>query len=151
MALCDGEILPAGYVLYRKDRPSRGGGVLIAVKESLFSCIIQSPPDLEIVTVKIGQGNNNVICCVYIPPEYSFSCVSHVVQFHTDLTSSFCKCVIIGDFNFPDIDWSVLMGTSNSNVFVTSSLTVILLSMFQNPLMLKVIFLIWFSHRLVLL
>ena len=77
------------------------------------SCIIQSPPDLEIVIVKIGQGNNNVICCVYIPPECSFSYVSHVVQFLTDLTSSFCKCVIIGDFNFPDIDWSVLMGTSN--------------------------------------
>ena len=113
--ICDGEILPAGYILYRKDRHSRGGGVLIAVKESLFSCIIQSPPDLEIVTVKLGQGNNNVICCVYIPPECSFSYVSHVVQFLTDLTSSFCKCVIIGDFNFPDIDWSVLMGTSNSS------------------------------------
>ena len=90
-------------MLYRKDRPSRGGGVLIS-KESLFSCIIQSPPDLEIVTVKIGQGINNVICCIYIPPECSFSYVSHVVQFLTDLTSSFCKCVILGDFNFPDID-----------------------------------------------
>ena len=101
--------------MYRKDRPSRGGGVLIAVKESLFSSIIQSPPDLEIVTVKIGQGNNNFICCVYIPPECSFSYVSHVVQFLTDLTPSFCKCVILGDFNFPDIDWSILMGTSNSS------------------------------------
>ena len=25
-------------------------------------------------------------------------------MFLTDLTSSFCKCVIIGDFNLPDID-----------------------------------------------
>ena len=51
--ICDGEILPAGYILYRKDRPSRGGGVLIAVKESLFSCIIQSPPDLKLSLLKL--------------------------------------------------------------------------------------------------
>ena len=29
--ISDGEILPSDFVLYRKDRPSRGGGVLIAI------------------------------------------------------------------------------------------------------------------------
>ena len=67
------------------------------------------------VCVKLGRGNDCVICCVYIPPECSFTYVSSVVQFLTDLTSSFRKCVIVGDFNFPDIDWSILMGTSNSS------------------------------------
>ena len=43
--ICNGEILPTGFVLYRKDRPSRGGGVLIAVRESLFSSFIPSPHD----------------------------------------------------------------------------------------------------------
>ena len=33
----DGEILPNGFVLYRKDRPTRGGGVLIAVKSAVPS------------------------------------------------------------------------------------------------------------------
>lgn len=47
--ICNGEILPTGFVLYRKDRPSRGGGVLIAVRESLFSSFIPSPHDLEMV------------------------------------------------------------------------------------------------------
>ena len=113
--ICNGEILPTGFVLYRKDRPSRGGGVLIAVRESLFSSFVPSPHDLEMVCVKLGRGIDCVICCVYIPPECSFSYVSSVVQFLTDLTSSFRKCVVVGDFNFPDIDWSILMGTSNSS------------------------------------
>ena len=104
--ICNGEILPTGFVLYR---PSRGGCVLIAVRESLFSSFIPSPHDLEMVCVKLGRGNDCVICCVYIPPECSFSYVS------SDLTSSFRKCVIVGDLNFPAIDWSILMDTSNSS------------------------------------
>ena len=34
--------------------------MLIAIRESLFSCLIPSPPELEIVCVKIGQSNNYV-------------------------------------------------------------------------------------------
>ena len=77
----DGEILPYGYVIYRKDRFSRGGGVLVAIKESLYSCIISSPSDLEIVTVKIGQRNDSVISCVYVPPDSPLSYVSSLVTF----------------------------------------------------------------------
>ena len=31
------EILPTGYTIYRLDHPSRGGGVLLAVKETIVS------------------------------------------------------------------------------------------------------------------
>ena len=51
--ISDGEILPSGFVLYRCDRPSRGGGVLIAVHKSLPSTLIPSPYDLEVVVVKL--------------------------------------------------------------------------------------------------
>ena len=66
----DGEILPRGYVLYRKDRPTRGGGVLVAVNELLISSLIPSPIDLEVVTVLVGQ-NDSLISCVYVPPDSS--------------------------------------------------------------------------------
>ena len=105
----DGEILPHGYVLYRKDRPSRGGGVLVAVTESLFSSIIPSPPDLEIVSVKIGQGNDSVISCVYVPPDSLLSYIYSLVHFLSDLVSCFSKCTFVGDFNFPIIDWFTLI------------------------------------------
>ena len=104
----DGEILPYGYVIYRKDRFSCGGGVLVAIKESLYSCIISSPSDLEIVTVKIGQKNDSV----YVPPDSPLSYVSTLVNFFSDLVSTFSKCTFVGDFNFPHIDWSVLTGNT---------------------------------------
>ena len=129
--VCDGEILPTDYVLYRKDRPSRGGGVLIAVRDLLFCSSIPSPPSLEIVSIKIGQGYDLVICCIYVPPESSFSYVSSMVHFLTDLSSSFSKIIIEGDFNFPDIDWSTLMALQfHLIVFVILFLIVIYLSMF---------------------
>ena len=127
-SIYDSEILSVSYVLYRKDRPSRGGGVLIAISDSLFSCLIPSPPDLEIVSVKIGQSNDTVICCIYLPPESPLSCVSSLVHFLTELTSSFSKCIFVGDFNFRDIDWTVLMGSTSQSNFLF--LIAICLSMF---------------------
>ena len=111
----DGEILPVNYVLYRKDRPSRGGGVLVATRQSVISSIIPSPSDLEIVCIKIGLHNDLALCCIYVPPESSSSYISLLIHFLTHLVSSFSKCIILGDFNFPDIVCSTLMGTSNSS------------------------------------
>ena len=116
----DGEFFPViNYVLYRKDRPSRGGGVLDATTQSVISSIIPSPSDLEVVSIKIGLRNDLALCCVYVPPESSSSYISLLIHFLTHLVSSFSKCIILDDFNFPDIDWSTLMGTSNSsNIFL---------------------------------
>ena len=75
----DGEILPNDFVLCRKDRPSRGGGVLIAVKASIHSSLIPSPSDIEIVSVKI------VVCSVYNPPDSGVDQVSSLVSYPTDL------------------------------------------------------------------
>ena len=44
----DHEILPDNFILYRKDRPSRGGGVLIAVTSSYHSVTLPSPSDLHL-------------------------------------------------------------------------------------------------------
>ncbi len=44
----DNEIIPTGFCLFRKDRPSRGGGVLVAVKDTLSNMEISSPSDLEV-------------------------------------------------------------------------------------------------------
>ena len=79
--ISNGEILPSGYVLYRCDRPSLGGGVLIAVHKSLSSStLILSPSDLEVVLVKLGLNNPVVICCVYVPPNSTFLYISSLVK-----------------------------------------------------------------------
>ena len=46
--LFDHEILPCGYLLYRKDRATHGGGVLIALSDLVPSTLNSTPPDLEI-------------------------------------------------------------------------------------------------------
>ena len=52
--------------VYRKERPTHGGGVLVAIKQSLTSSIIPSPSDLEIVSVKIGVGTNDFALYIYV-------------------------------------------------------------------------------------
>ena len=91
--ISDGEILSVDYVLYRKDRPTREGGVLVAIKQSLTCSIIPSPSDLEIVSVKIDLGNDFALCCVYVPPESSLSYVTSLVHFLSYFESSFSKCM----------------------------------------------------------
>ena len=95
-------------ILYHKDIPSRGGGVLIAVVSSYHSVALPSPPDLEVVTVKLGLDHELVICCVFLPPSASHSYVGLLIDYLTDLQSSSVHCIIVGDFNFPDISWSSL-------------------------------------------
>ena len=102
----------SNFVLYRSDRPSRGGGVLIAIHESMHSTLISSPSDLEVVSVRLGLDNHLVVCCVYVPPDSTVLYVSSLVNYLTEIVS---KCIIVGDFNFPDIDWSSLLGSSSSS------------------------------------
>ena len=87
--ISNGEILPSGFVIHRKDRPSRGGGVLVA---SLYSSSVCSPSNLEIVSVKMDQSSDHVICCIYVPPDSPLSYVSSLVLCLSDLVSSFSKC-----------------------------------------------------------
>ena len=84
----DGEILPSKFVLYRKDRPSRGGGVLIAVNDSLPSLCIPSPPNLELLCVKIVDF---VVCCVYVAPNSNLEYTSCLIDFLIYIVSSYCK------------------------------------------------------------
>ena len=114
----DCEILPTDFVLYRKDRPSRGGGVLIAVKSSFHSSLIPSPSDVEVISVKLGSDQDFILCSVYVPPYSTDIYVSSLLSYLINLVSSFERCVIVGDFNFPDINWSSLTGSSSlSNSF----------------------------------
>ena len=51
----DNEILPKGYTTFRKDRNSCGGGVLLAVSSDIPSKKLNTPSDIEGVTVEINH------------------------------------------------------------------------------------------------
>ena len=66
--ILNNEILPTNFVIYRKDRDSRGGGVLLAIHESLQSKLLVAPSDLEVLTVQVSGGVSFIVCVVYVPP-----------------------------------------------------------------------------------
>ena len=102
--------------MYRKDRVSRGGGVLIAVNDLIPSTLISSPPNLELVAIKIFLKEPFFLCTVYIPPNSIVMYTEQVILKH--LTDSDEHLVIVGDFNLPDVCWSSLTGsTLVSNLF----------------------------------
>ena len=64
----DNEILPTGYSIFRKDRHSQGGGVLIAVASHILSSFIYSQSYPDILIVKLLSPSPVILCVVYIPP-----------------------------------------------------------------------------------
>ena len=63
----DHEILPVSFTIYRKDRPSRGGGILVAVSNVFDSVHLCSPADFEIVTIQLGLTCNVSASARYKP------------------------------------------------------------------------------------
>lgn len=112
----DNEILPHDYFIYRKDRNSRGGGVLLAVHRCVPSRLIESPPNLEVIAVSL-ININLIVCVVYVPPNVSLP-TFNVILFFLAKIISMGPVIILGDFNLPDIDWLTLSCSSPlSSVF----------------------------------
>ena len=116
-SIFDSEILPHEYTIYRKDRGSRGGGVLIAVSESVSSVLISSPTDLEKITVCLNCQNESIfLCAVYVPPNSGNDYHKCLLSYLTYVASSADSVIFVGDFNLPDICWSSLIGQSPFSV-----------------------------------
>ena len=114
-SILDSEILPTGYTIYRLDRPSRGGGELLAVDKTIVSQQLSSPINFELLLIRISLHYPINICLVYNPPnasaEYTEELVNFLLSLPTD--SSPVLVILMGDFNVPDINWSTLVGSAH--------------------------------------
>ena len=104
--------MPSGYNIYRSDRHTRGGGVLIGVSSSLSSHLIASHSSIDMVVVQLLTSPPITLCCTYIPPSCSPDYFSSCISALTAIMTHHQNVIILGDFNLPDIDWSCL--TSHS-------------------------------------
>ena len=111
--ILNNEILPTGYVIYRNDRQSRGGGVMLAIDNNITSRLIECHNILEAITVLVSLYSKEiVICLLYIPPDADQVYHSILLTYLFTL-SSYDHLMILGDFNLHDIDWDNYQGQSD--------------------------------------
>ena len=108
--ILNNEILPSGYSIYRHNRPLRGGGVMLAVNNTLPSKILPSPYNLELVAVKIYSKYSFILCLIYNPPNSDLSYFFNLLDYLNNLLALNNKIILLGDFNLPDIN---CMGITN--------------------------------------
>ena len=108
--------------MYRNDRGSCGGGVLLAIKTSSFKSVweIQHGHDLEISMAEITINSNTclLICSCYRLPNSDHSWRSSMSLWAMFVHDT--NIVLAGDFNMPHISWDIPEKTlgGNKNMFV---------------------------------
>lgn len=97
------EILPSDFfVIYRCDRQSKGGGVLVAVSDSIPSSLSLSmcSPCSEYIIVLPFTSPPVYMCCIYTPLIQEINSCLDSIPLNSYI-------VLLGDFNLPNIDWSI--------------------------------------------
>ncbi|MFZ2538829.1 MAG: endonuclease/exonuclease/phosphatase family protein, partial [Oscillospiraceae bacterium] len=115
------ELFPRNYIVYRKDRDTNGGGVLVAVSDRLVSCqCFDMDSDTESVWVKISRGKSTplFVCSFYRPPN---SLIVYLNTFRDVLDKLLGRgqvlphVIITGDFNYPEANWSDSLNAHSEN------------------------------------
>jgi len=111
----DAELGLANYNIFRLDRKSstsvhiRGGGVMIAVKNSLFCRELRIFVDcVEQIFINIHIGHKHVIVgAVYIPPSSDADVYAAHCNYFENIFSMSpnTDILIIGDYNLPNVRW----------------------------------------------
>ena len=109
----DNEILPPSFSIYRHDCKTRGGGILIAIKQTIPSRIISIPDEVEALTVQLMLYEPINLCLIYNPPNCSEVYKQDLLSYLETTMQSLVKTYILGDFNSPDIDWATLSSNCN--------------------------------------
>ena len=107
------EILPTLYTIYRNDRANRGGGVLIAIKNSIPSQLFITSNSIEMIAVYINTRPKLLLVCLYIrhPTAQLITWQQETLCTISNLPSD-TNTIILGDFNAPDINWLTLTAGS---------------------------------------
>ena len=127
--IADAELMVQGYDLFRKDRPvnSRGGGVLLYVN-SIFHAIEYHPrtafPEHIWCTLEVDNGKNLLVGVCYRTPNddiFNFDNKKRLNDLIGEI-GGFEILLLMGDFNYPDIDWEDLSASSVSGQMIVDSL-----------------------------
>lgn len=116
------------YSVFRKDRESRGGGVIILVKKSLSCSVVDCLSAVEAVSVDVLLGYNTIrfVCCYITNADGGVKRdqIVDVDKLFEALVDD-RPIIICGDFNLPHIQWNTATISSSLSVdslFVNSCL-----------------------------
>ena len=113
----DAEISFSGYSLYRTDRKShskiRGGGCLLYIRDNLTASKVVIGEGTESVWVKLRVNKNEelTIGVCYKSPTDTMDQVCKMME--AIKLASTGHCLIMGDFNYSNIDW--ITGEANGD------------------------------------
>ena len=108
--ITDAELGLEGYVMFRKDRIGRRGGVLLYIKEIIPAYEVQLKEEAdcnEAIWCKLVTGHTTVtIGIVYRCPNIT---KENNEKLHNAISEvSKGGCIIMGDFNHGNIEWDTL-------------------------------------------
>ena len=107
-----------GYTIYRADRMShRGGGCLVYANmsiqtESPSDPTLQAYTDASWVSVTIG-ASSILLGCIYNPPPSTAKSIENIACLLNQVSGlPYNACILVGDFNWPEIKWHELSQTA---------------------------------------
>jgi hypothetical protein len=133
----DHELTVGGYHNFRKDRKSRGGGILLSVKNTL-TCSRRMDLEVnnecynEIMVIEFKPSSNfhAFIVVIYRPPSADKTFNDNLKGVLTKIHSTGCRNILmLGDLNLPDINWESL--TADQPISADMCETLDLYSLYQ--------------------
>ena len=88
--------------------------MMLGIKSMIPSKQLSSPDNIEAVVVEINCGKPTVVCVLYISPSAGNAYHIQVLNFLRSLSLE-NDLILLGDFNYPDIDWNSYSGSSSQS------------------------------------
>lgn len=102
----DSEVTPPGYVILRKDRLSRGGGVAFIIKDHIKFSVLDDNSDVEMLWIMTRLNQRTVyVGVMYRAPNASLDTISKLRDFMDSHFGLQENVLLLGDFNLPGINW----------------------------------------------
>lgn len=102
------ELFPQKYRVFRRDRNRKGGGVLVAVNENIIcnerDILEGNNAELLMIDIHYSRDKSFVFGVFYRPPSSDLKCLE-ILQRNLESLSHLSNIILVGDFNFKDIDW----------------------------------------------
>jgi ribonucleases P/MRP protein subunit RPP40 len=120
----DSEIQSEGYSIFRKDRSggekTRGGGVMLLISSELNITVREDLVDAnfpESLWCSLESNREKTLIGICYRPPSSLK-VNDDALFKQIQIASKERVLLMGDFNFPEIDWNVQESLSDSHPFI---------------------------------